>query len=281
MASLPIINRLEMHVTHACNLACESCSHYSNHGHKGHLELTRADAWMTAWRSRITVGEFVLLGGEPTINPQLTQFIPLVRRHWPRAGILIVTNGFFLDRHPDLPRALADCGNARLAVSVHHDSSAYQQRIQPILALIDRWRSDHGIAVTVTQSHKFWTRRFLGFGDSMAPFEDRDPRGSWEICPARDCKQLFDGKLWKCAPIAYLNLQNQKFNLSEKWNSYTNYEPLESTCEDSELYEFITREEENICSMCSSKRREFELSDPMLSPLRRDSSIYESRTWKP
>ena len=33
------IKHLEIHVAHACNLRCESCSHYSDHGHKASLKV--------------------------------------------------------------------------------------------------------------------------------------------------------------------------------------------------------------------------------------------------
>src|ERR1039457_5198589 len=77
--------RLELHVTHACNLACESCSHYSDQGHAGNLDLAHADRWMAAWSNRFAVEEFVLLGGVPTIHPRLSDFVVLARRHWPMA----------------------------------------------------------------------------------------------------------------------------------------------------------------------------------------------------
>jgi hypothetical protein len=259
----PKIGRLEMHVTHVCNLTCESCSHFSNHGHKGRLELAQADAWMSAWRDRIEVGEFVLLGGEPTIHPELTEFVPLVRRHWPRASIVIITNGFFLDRHPGLPRALALCGNARLCLSVHHDSLEYRQRIQPVLDLTEQWRRDHGVSIEVTPSYTNWTRRYMGFGDAKSPFDDQNPRASWQICRARHCRQLFEGKIWKCSPIAYLTLQKRQFRLSESWDRYLNYEPLEPTCSDNAIVEFLAREEEGICSMCPAKRVPLEIPNPI------------------
>ena len=37
------IDNLEIHVTHACNLRCENCTHYSNYGHSGHLSPAAAD----------------------------------------------------------------------------------------------------------------------------------------------------------------------------------------------------------------------------------------------
>jgi organic radical activating enzyme len=200
----PHLERLELHVSHVCNLTCESCSHYSNQGHRGNLDLAQADAWMSAWSHRITVGSFCLLGGEPTIHPELSEFIPLVRRHWPQTRIEIVTNGLLLARHPDLPRVMAANGEVELIVSVHHDSEEYRMRVQPVFDLTDHCRATLRIRISVRESHKNWTRRYLGVGDAMTPFEDEDPRRSWEICPARQRRQLFEGKLWKCSPIAYL-----------------------------------------------------------------------------
>lgn len=262
---LPVIARLEMHATHACNLGCESCCHYTNHNHKGHIAISGAETWMEAWRGRFAVQEFVLLGGEPTLHPHLPQFIPLVRKYWPAAKLTLVTNGFFLHRHPDLPKALVEHGDARIALSVHHNSHSYRKRLQPVLALVETWRLAHGVAVEVTESHRQWTRRYQGYGRSMLPFDDGDARGSWEICSARHCKQLHDGKLWKCAPLAYLHLQEKKFRLSSEWEPYLAYEPLSATCDDQELCEFIGRQDESVCSMCSAKPRSFELPDPIAS----------------
>src|SRR5262245_30805745 len=103
---MSILRNLELHVAHSCNLTCESCSHYSNQGHKGLLALEDADAWMARWNRRLEPKIFSLLGGEPTIHPQLADFITLSRRHWPRTHLRIVTNGFFLHRQPRLPEVL-------------------------------------------------------------------------------------------------------------------------------------------------------------------------------
>lgn len=257
------LDRLELHVSHACNLACESCSHYSNHGHIGNLDPELADRWMTAWSQRLAVEEFALLGGEPTIHPRLSEFVPLARRHWPKARIRIVTNGFLLGRHPDLPLKMKEAGNCELALSVHHDGPIYSERLRPVRDLLASWQGDHGTVVHVWLSHGNWTQRYRGFGAEMLPFEDGQPRRSWETCPARRCKQLHDGRIWKCPPLAYLGLQRAKFELSEKWNPYLDYRPLDPSCSDRELDAFISLEDEPECSMCSAERRSFELPNPI------------------
>ena len=259
----PVISRLELHVTHACNLTCDSCSHYSNHGHRGNLDPAQADRWMAAWSDRVLVEGFNILGGEPTINPRLSEFVVLVRRHWPAANVRIITNGFFLHRHPELPATLAAVGNADLALSIHHDGAGYLERLRPVLELLATWQRDHGTIVHTWHSHEGWTRRYLGFGAEMLPFEDGRPRQSWEICPAKNCKQLHDGKLWKCPPLAYLALQKAKYELSNKWDPYLKYRPLDAGCTDDELDEFLALEDEAACSMCAAERLPFRPPNPL------------------
>ncbi|MEO5759389.1 MAG: radical SAM protein [Mesorhizobium sp.] len=262
----PVFQILELHVAHGCNLSCESCSHYSNHAHSGIVSLDEADRWMKLWSQRVSVERFTLLGGEPSIHPQLPEFVRLVRRHWPRTRIDVVSNGFFLHRHPTLPAVLVADPNAGLTVSVHHDSEEYREKLKPVFALLEAWRREHNLVADIRPSSKNWTRRYEGFGDSMQPFEDGDARASWEICPARYCKQLYDGRIWKCAPLAYLPMQKAKYRLSEKWDPYLKYQPLEPDCSRAELEAFAAREDEAACGMCSGKKRLFELPIPLRTP---------------
>src|SRR5271168_1244545 len=210
---------------------------------------------MSLWSRRLAVEEFHLLGGEPTIHPELSGFVSLVRRHWPETFIQIRTNGFFLHRHPELPALLAADGHAAISIAVHHDSPEYRDHLRPVFDLITRWERDFSVEVRVDQAYANWTQRYQGFGATMQPFDDRSPRASWETCPARICKQLFEGKIWKCAPLAYLKMQKAKYDLSPKWDFYLRYEPLDCACSDDELDLFIAKEEEPFCGMCSANRR--------------------------
>jgi hypothetical protein len=218
---------------------------------------------MKLWNQRVHPEIFSLLGGEPSIHPQLTEFVLLARRNWPDAALRLVTNGFFLHRHPRLPAALREDRDATIFLSVHHDAPEYQARLQPIFALLARWRRQFGVRVELYPSHLQWTRRYHGFGSAMIPFGDGQPRRSWENCRARHCPQLFEGKLYKCGPLAYLNLQHTTYPLSEKWQPYLAYQPLAPGCSDDELAEFLGREEESYCGMCPANPEKFKLPVPL------------------
>ena len=248
---------LEIHVTHRCNLSCESCSHYSNHGHTSLLALDEAAEWMDAWHNRLNPQAFSLLGGEPTLHPQLGEFVVLAREKWPGAHLRLVTNGFFLQRHLDLPHILRRDPNSHIEISVHHNSPQYLQKIKGNLDLLRLWQVKYGIRVQVIRSYDKWTRRYRGFGAGMEPYEDNQPDKSWDICSARDCFQLFEGKIWKCAPLAYLKLQDRKYGLSPKWAQYLAYKPLAPDCTVEELRSFFTRQAEGCCGMCASMPERF------------------------
>ena len=75
-----------------------------------------------------------------------------------------------------------------------------------------------------------WLAQYKGFGDKMEPFEDNNPKSSWNACVSKLCVQLHQGKLWKCPALAYLPMQ-AKYNLSEV-GSLFKICSLEHTCDD-------------------------------------------------
>lgn len=263
---MPIdVYNLQLHVAHACNLSCDYCTHYSNHGHKGIVSLEEAEAWLDGWKHRLRPNEFVLLGGEPTVHPRLPEFVTLSRRAFPDAEIRLITNGFFLERHPDLPRVLEEIGNALLVVSIHHDSPEYLEKIEPSLGLARRWQDEYDVRVEIRHSDREWMRLYRGAGAGMEPFDDGDPRRSWKNCVTRHCTQLFEGRLWKCPPLAYLKLQKARYGerFSSAWDPYLKYEGLPPSASDAELAEFLARKAEPWCAMCPAEVHTFPVANPL------------------
>ncbi|HEX4613966.1 MAG TPA: radical SAM protein [Urbifossiella sp.] len=241
------IRALELHVSYACNLACEGCSHYSDQGHKGLTPVADADRWMRSWAGRVRPRAFSLLGGEPALHPDLPGFVALARDHWPGTPVRVVSNGFLLHRHPALPAALAGAPGSWLEVSVHHNSPEYRARFAPVGDLLRGWVQEHGVRVVVLESYANWTRRYRGLGGGMEPFADGRPRASWERCPA----------------LAYLPMQAARHRLSAAWDPYLAYRPLEPDCSDAELAAFFAREDEPACRMCPAEPEWFRIPLPL------------------
>tara|TARA_A100001035_G_scaffold280055_1_gene283752 strand:- start:2307 stop:3044 length:738 start_codon:yes stop_codon:yes gene_type:complete len=232
-----------------------------NQGHTGNLDLETATEWMWAWRRRIIPQRFTLMGGEPALHPDLTKFVYLSRKMWPNSYIEVISNGFFLHRHPDLCEALRKTRTV-LGVSIHHDSPEYNKRFAPVYKLMREWM-DKGAEIEVRPSIQHWIRQYKGFGNTMEPYEDNDPKNSWKYCVSKLCVQLHEGKLWKCPALAYLPMQAEKYNLSEKWDPYLKYVPLDQECDEKELRDFFTRREESFCKMCPNAEHYFTPDSPL------------------
>lgn len=258
------IPNLEIHVTHACNLACEQCSHFSNLNHKGILSVKEIDYQMGLWSFRIQPRVFSILGGEPGLNPDLPQIINLCKVHWPNSRLQLISNGFLLDRHPELPKILkeTDCS---LEVSVHHESKEYLEKIKPYLDLIEQWRKDYGIKLNIRPSSKNWRRVYLGEHSTMKPYNDNNQRESWEVCVCKWCPQIYLDRIWKCPPLAYLKMTLDKLKLSDdpEWAPYLKYRPLEPYCSDTELRDFLLTQDESYCKMCPANPESFSLPSPL------------------
>ena len=261
-AGIGYLANLEFHAAHACNLKCESCSHYSNHGHIGIVSLEEARAWMEPWRTRLSPALISIMGGEPAIHPRLAELIEITRKNWPSSHLRLVSNGFLLHRHPNLPEVLARTGT-EIHLSIHHGSPTYTTRLEPVYSLLRTWARRYPIRVRVLQSYKNWTRRYHGFGQNMRPFNDAQPRASWEHCTARGCSQLYQGALWKCSPLAYLPLQAAKYNLGAEWSPYLKYRPLHPNCSNAELIAWLRLEDESYCQMCPAHPEVFSPPMPM------------------
>ena len=261
------IEQLELHVTHACNFTCEGCSHYSNHGHTGNISLDECEEWLYGWSKRVKPKTFTILGGEPTLNKDLPEIVYMVRAMFPdpTTGIDVITNATGLHLQPRLPQMLVATG-ATLAVSIHStEHPNYIKKFKRGYKLAKKWKHDLGVWVEFWDfTNKEWVRQYKGFGDTMIPYEDNNPRKSWEVCISKYAMQLHEGKLWKCPALAYLPMQAKKYNLSDKWNPYLKYQSLDVDCTDEELEEFLNREDESFCSMCPANRDVYTKPDPTL-----------------
>ena len=218
-ASRISIPHLEIHITHKCNLTCEGCLHFTNHRHSGSLSLDDIRRSMALWNRRLLPKRFAILGGEPCLHRDLVDIVYMTREMWPhsRTSMEVVTNGLLLHLHPKLPQALSDTDTS-LCISIHSDGSIspkYQEKISKALNLARKWQREYGIELNIDDSLNEWTKGYKGFGSGIMPFEDNNPQRSWDNCiTGQQCFQLFEDRLWKCAPLAYLRLQDRKFDLS-------------------------------------------------------------------
>jgi organic radical activating enzyme len=256
---------LEYHVAHGCNLSCQQCSHYSNHHVAGKLPtIEDADAEYAQWSHRLKPKRFALLGGEPLLNPLVVQHIQLARQHWPDSQLMLVTNGFFLHRFPDLPEILVET-NCRLEVSQHGTHDEYVKRFREVKRLVWRWREKHpGIQIKIRQSHRGWIRQYNVENGKPMPF-DSEPDASFKVCMQRTCTQLFQTRLFKCPALAYFSQLESKLKLHDipEWQLFRDYKACSPNATDEELQTFLETRSIPQCGLCPSHRTKFVHPNPL------------------
>jgi hypothetical protein len=260
---IEIVRWIEFHASHTCNLRCQSCSHFAPSSLGSPVVPEEAFRQMEPWGKRLSPARFNILGGEPTLNPRLSEILMIARRCWPDDSIHLVTNGFFLDRHPDLPSALLKTG-ARLIVTKHDDTPEYERRWRDIERVLNGFRAQK-IDVKIGVSNRAWTLRYHGSGNAIRPFRDDDQRASWTNCVCRHCHQLHDGLLWKCPILAYLPALSRRWpEISDEWALGLAYRPLRPDASDDEVRVWFALEDEPQCSLCPAHPKRFS-RPPVLS----------------
>jgi hypothetical protein len=86
-------------------MACEGCCTFSDHKEiNGLSDVTKAEEAIKFFAPYILPERIHLFGGEPTMHPQLIEWLRLAWRYWPLAEdgdpmpVWINTNGYFLDK---------------------------------------------------------------------------------------------------------------------------------------------------------------------------------------
>lgn len=275
--SLVEIPNIEWHIAHSCNLTCAGCGHYSNHAHKGVVKYEELEVWYKTWSKKILPLNINLLGGEPLLNKDIYRILDLTRKYWnnDKTNIALVTNGFLLYKYPELHVYLKH-NDIELQISKHSNDPQYLEKFQPAVNIGIKWQQEHGIRFKVMPCDEYWWEIYKGYGNSMEPYEDNDPEESWNNCiTGQDCFQILDNKAYKCSPLAYLQLQKDIYKLSDRWDHYLTYKPLEPDCTQQQVAEFFNRKAESFCGMCPKNPKLIEHKNPMIP-----RSLYEKENIK-
>lgn len=261
------IPHLEWHVTHSCNFTCQGCGHYTNDGYREDITLDTLRDWYLLWNKRIRPQELSMLGGEPLLNKSIIDIIYMTKEVWnieEDQEYELVSNGLLFHKVKNLPKALKET-NCVLTITKHSTEENYIKLFDNAIKCIH----ESGVDYRIHDATNNWLKTHTGYGCSIEPIESDNFEDSWNNCPAgQENFQLLDGKIYKCAALAYLPLQKQKYGnkLSVKWDPYLKYNPLLPTDSDLDVLEFFTRTAEPVCSMCPKNKNLFRKETPLHSP---------------
>lgn len=198
--SKPHLAYVELHLADHCNMNCKGCTHFSSIAEKRFPDLNEHERDMKQLKKLFsTIDKIILMGGEPLLNPQIDSFLFVTRSCFPKANILVYTNGILL------PQMSEKFWNACRACSIGIDITIYPSLKQKEPALIKLVR-DNGLKLyvhSVTSFRAFYNRK--GNTDSSVAF--------------KNCRKhlytpmLKEGKIYVCPVHATINYFNEKFDL--------------------------------------------------------------------
>jgi hypothetical protein len=276
--------KIEVYITNVCNLTCENCNRFNNHKFSGFQKWQDYADIYRQWAKLVDVKTFVIMGGEPTLNPTLTEWITGLNDAF-KVNVQVLTNGTQLDKVHGLYDTMTDIPNINfrnhIGVSLHNVNHFENLRaiIKNFLqGEVTEWgtainvppptewdavpgRLDYYVArdknnakVTMHLGNEFFEAAIQLSSNGRFTLYNSNPVLAHQSCGFAMYKSyhFVRGKLYKCGPVALFPEFDQQHNLdiSEQDRKLLSaYVPL--TVENFDFYaETFLRELDNPIPQC-------------------------------
>ena len=236
-------NKVEFYITNVCNLTCENCNRYNNYNFRGWQRWSDYADIYRKWSEYIELKSVVLMGGEPLLNPTITDWITGLTDTF-KCGVQVLTNGTRLNNVPGLYEALAQTRSRGSPVTGHiqislHNINHFDELRQNIKAFLSTPREEYGTGIGVSLPNDPWGGMYYSIRDvndvlvnvhlandfhtaAIQPTPDgrftlhnSDPIVAHGKCgfAMYKCYHFIRGKLYKCGPVALMPEFDQQFDL--------------------------------------------------------------------
>lgn len=217
--SVKSISQLAIHLTDHCNLNCVRCCHFSSLM-KGEFFIPKEDFERDLRRLHDLLGdgipELMLTGGEPTLHPECDNIFTIAREAFPKARLVLLTNGTLLTKQPD--SFFDSCRKNEVLINVTiYDVGIDYEELKRFLASknVSYIIGDEGDYLR--QEPKRMEKVFTLYPDGVCNGKRIDGQTSFLSCYTGKLISLRQGILYFCPTAAYVDLFNRYFgkNLPE------------------------------------------------------------------
>jgi len=234
---------VEFYITNVCNLTCRGCNRFNNYNFKGHQCWNDHASAYEAWSRRLDIPRITILGGEPTLNPDLELWASNLRRLWPDAVIMVQSNGTYQkELHFDLWFKY----RVGFGLSLHDPNTAeeikkhWYKNGQPMAGFIEAFTFHQGSLIEQ---------------DGGYTLHNSDPVKAFNSCDMKHDHTMYRGKLYKCPAMSNLPDFDNQFGLtldSRQRDLLYSYQPLTADCTEEKLQEFLATKDTPIsqCEFC-------------------------------
>ncbi len=204
--SKPCLRYFEFHLCDHCNLNCRGCAHLSNvcsekyadkEAYLGDLKQIKKLYWgMQAIK---------LLGGEPLLNPEISDYVYETRAEFPEAFLYIATNGLLIPRMPGEFFEAVRKTYTIIMLSAYPPTMKMKDEIEQKL-LMENISFFYTPEVNEFQKLRYATSKCIDRATAHKRCREAMPE---------PCVTLRDGKLYQCG-LPYLEMMNEKFGTEYK-----------------------------------------------------------------
>lgn len=209
-----MLKKIDIHLTDHCNLNCKGCTHFSPLAEEFYINVDdfEADLKRMSYLTGGQIEEIYLLGGEPLLHPEITEFFPIARNLFRNSKIIVISNGILLPKMEDKFFKALRRSDVQLWISdycLNMDYGAIQKKCKDfnVTLMYTSYTKDK-------DGNKLWTKFTL------------DPEGkqnwvnAFEACCIKNCVTLKKGKLYTCPTIAHIEHFNKHFKTNLEVSEY-------------------------------------------------------------
>lgn len=230
---------VEFYITNVCNLTCRGCNRFNDNNFKGHQYWADHAEVYETWAKRLDLPRIVIIGGEPTLNPDLELWVMNLRRLWPEAVIMVQTNGTY-----QRPEHLTFWDKYRVGfgLSLHNPATADELKA--------KWKYHAG----EIDAYTFHQSTIIKEDDHWI-LHNSDVQAAFNACDMKHDHTMYQGKLYKCPAMSNLPDFDQQFDLrmdSRQRELLYSYKPLSVDCSEYDLEQFLITKDTPIaqCEFC-------------------------------
>lgn len=236
----PVLHHLETNIVDNCNLNCRGCSHFSNlFAHDEHVLLETFCRDLRQIAEHTFVAHFYLLGGEPLLCEQLTDYIEFARKELPLSVIEIVSNGLLI---PKQSEKFFDCcrkNDILFSITAYPPTLAMKEKIVQTL-------EDNKIKYVFRQD-------VLDFGKNIDLQGKANPKEAYKRCRESECHFFRNGKLHKCPFEALGNHLFKHYDVDIRFDGGADIYDPELSWE--KLVKALDEEPVDACCYCGEEER--------------------------
>lgn len=177
---------LEFHIADKCNLNCAACQHFAGLVKEEHFpDFEKFKEGFTKLHSFVSdIGRIRILGGEPLLNPDVSEYVKFVRSLYTYSELYVVTNGILLESMPESFYETMAENNAKIHLSLY----------PPFNEKCDEWQKyceDRGVG--------FETDGKISEFSKMYTLEKTsDATKQFYSCNQANCNNYYEGKVAPC-----------------------------------------------------------------------------------